>query len=47
MCVCTACHMIQAEEKEKEEFGLRPSKVSRRKDHRMVFGVRLGIVPFL
>ena len=33
--------------KRKKKFGVRLGKLSGRKDYRKVFGVRLGIVPFL
>ena len=37
---------IKRKRKRKEEFSVRLGKLSGRKDHRKVFVVRLGIVPF-
>ena len=38
---------ITFKRKRKKKFGGRLGKFSRRKDYRKVFGIRLGIVPFL
>ena len=38
---------IRFKRKRKKKFGGRQGKFSRRKDYRKVFGISLGIVPFL